>query len=621
MIRGFWTGIPAELLISGSNVSSPRLAPNGKYLAYLQGTKKGNHVFLYDIKAMTTQQLTYGSGLSTGTPYGGGVYCWSEDSQFIYFSSKGGLYRIPSQGGELEKIDAPDLCFAPSHMKNKLIFSVEHEDHMSLGLLDTDDLKNTWPSRIPITENFLYDAILHPNGTKLAVHSWSFPNMSWNGSQIEILESQDNFQTITRTVVGGGKAIATSQPKWSPNGNFLAFLSDENGWLNLWVTDKDGSNSRPIVKEDYEHAYSTWTTGESNYVWLDDNRIIFTRNDNGFFSLVLVFIDTGKTVPLGFKDGMFKELSRNSNQLALYFTDYETRGQIMLFELDNLKEDEILNPRVIADSGVKVPQNLFCKPRKIEFPTASNQTCHALIYSMGDEEDLKDAPVIVNVHGGPTGMRTNSWDYYAQYFASRGFLFIELNYRGSIGYGREYRESLNEKWGILDVEDSVHLLEYLKKEKMGDTSKATIMGGSAGGFTVLMALAKRPGTFKAGIDLFGVSDNFTLAADTHYLESRYTDTLVGPLPEGSERYYEQSPIYFAEKIVDPLLILQGEDDPVVVKGQSEIILTAVSGIVESKFYEGEGHGFQKFETIKDALDRIEKFIKKHVLYKKPNFMK
>jgi dipeptidyl aminopeptidase/acylaminoacyl peptidase len=338
-------------------------------------------------------------------------------------------------------------------------------------------------------------------------------------------------------------------------------------------------------------------------------------------SLFLVDVNTKEKSKLNLPEGIYSKLQSNHGKLVCWFTNHDTRGQILLIDLTNIETGLSLeNITIVANSGIKLSNKIrsqFAVPRKITFPTSDGLESHGLMYAVNDDDGyIKDAPIIINVHGGPTGMATNMFGRNPQYFASRGYVYFELNYRGSIGFGKEYRQKLNGNWGIYDVNDSVDALEFLSKEGYASKNKSIIMGGSAGGYTVLMALAMKPGVFKAGIDLFGVSDNFLLAEETHYLEKFYTYSLVGILPDDSDKYFALSPFFHAEKIIDPLLILQGEDDPVVPKNQSENIRDKVQGPVEYKAYEGEGHGFRKMSSIEDMYSRIEKFVKKYVLYSK-----
>ncbi|MFW9928991.1 MAG: alpha/beta hydrolase family protein, partial [Candidatus Thorarchaeota archaeon] len=260
-------------------------------------------------------------------------------------------------------------------------------------------------------------------------------------------------------------------------------------------------------------------------------------------------------------------------------------------------------------------QQEMVKPEKISFSTFDNKEAHALLYLKPDNNGKKElAPVLIYIHGGPTGMHTDTFHPIVQYFASKGYAVCAVNHRGSIGYGKEYREVLNGNWGLYDVEDCVSALKHLTEKNLVNSQKSCIIGGSAGGYTVLMSLVKKPKIYSAGIDLYGVSDNFSLAEDTHYLESKYTDSLLGPLPEKAEKYIENSPLFHAEKIIDPLLILQGVEDKVVPKSQSESIRNRVKGHVEYYLYENEGHGFSKAKTYDEFIPTIEKFLRRYVLY-------
>jgi dipeptidyl aminopeptidase/acylaminoacyl peptidase len=226
-------------------------------------------------------------------------------------------------------------------------------------------------------------------------------------------------------------------------------------------------------------------------------------------------------------------------------------------------------------------------------------------------------PLMVLIHGGPTGQRGASFDGQAQYFASRGWGVLQVNYRGSSGYGRAYRDQLKGNWGIYDVQDAVSGAQYLVEDGLVDAHKLVIMGGSAGGFTVLKALEDYPAFFKAGVCLYGVANQFNLVADTHKFEERYSDSLLGPLPEAAEVYRERSPIFFADKIQDPIIVFQGEDDKVVPQNQSDEIVAALrrNGVPhEYHLYPGEGHGFRKMETIQKFYTAVEKFLQQHVLY-------
>jgi dipeptidyl aminopeptidase/acylaminoacyl peptidase len=244
---------------------------------------------------------------------------------------------------------------------------------------------------------------------------------------------------------------------------------------------------------------------------------------------------------------------------------------------------------------------------------------HGLYYGPQSDafQGIGAPPLMVLVHGGPTSQQMASFDGRTQYFTSRGWAVLQVNYRGSTGYGRAYREMLKGNWGIYDVQDSVSGAKYLISEGQVDPEKVVIMGGSAGGFTVLKALQDYPGFFKAGVCLYGVANQFTLIADTHKFEQRYSDSLLGPLPEAADVYRQRSPIFYADRIKDPIAIFQGEDDQVVPQNQSDEIVAALQRKDiphEYHLYPGEGHGFRKEETIEEFYTAVEKFLRQYVIF-------
>ncbi len=606
--RGFWEPIPYKIAIQGTVYSVPKYSPDGKMMAYIMGQNGLTALMVLDLKSGVSLQLTADQKISTGTAYGGGVYCWTSDSNYIIFSSGGKLCRVPVDGGEVDKLRSVDLSFNPSELNGRILFSIEHEDTMSIGSIQGSG----WPERLPFDGDFLYDAVENPVSGDIAVHQWDFPNMSWNSSRILLLHKGKV------KVVADGVDEAVCQPRFSPDGKHLAYISDKNGWWNLWIADGNGNNSRILVDAQEEHSYSTWVTGASNFQWLADSEsIIFTRNRMGDFGLSKVNIITGEIVDLESVGGDYSNLSINhsTNELVFEFSSFNVRKEIRV--LDTIS-GEI---RTIFKSGLVIPKSSLAKipqPKSIRFPTEDGEHAYGLLYSLPDSRGkIHNCPTIFLVHGGPTGMAKNEFKIQINYWVSMGWAVFAVNHRGSIGYGRQYREKLNGNWGLYDVSDTKDAREYLIKEGITNPEKTVVMGGSAGGYTTLMCLATYPGTFTAGVNLYGVSDLFGLSEETHYLESQYDTILVGPLPKASKKFFERSPIYLADKIIDPLLILQGEDDPVVPKNQSDRISKMVKGEVEYKVYPGEGHGFRKIETIQDMLTRTMKFLRKYVLYDRP----
>ena len=257
-------------------------------------------------------------------------------------------------------------------------------------------------------------------------------------------------------------------------------------------------------------------------------------------------------------------------------------------------------------------------PEAVTWKSSDGATVHGLLSLPADRPaDAGPPPVIVRVHGGPTGVVEAGFDARTSYYLDRGWAVLQVNYRGSGGYGRAYRQALHDTWGVLDVEDTVSGAKDLAARGLVDGDRMVVMGGSAGGYTVLLSMALHPDVFAAGVDLYGVADLFALSEDTHRFEAHYLDTIVGPLPETYARYQERSPVNVADKIARPLLILQGDKDEVVPLAQSEAIYKKLQsrGVdVEMKVYEGEGHGWRRLATVLDELDRVDRFLRRHVLH-------
>ncbi len=270
-----------------------------------------------------------------------------------------------------------------------------------------------------------------------------------------------------------------------------------------------------------------------------------------------------------------------------------------------------------------IPAAGLSTPQPVEWTAAgedgSEMSVHGLYYPPASEQFTGTGrpPAIISIHGGPTSQASARYNPRAQFFATRGYAYLEVNYRGSTGYGKTYMAALRGKWGILDVADAVGGAQYLVDAELADPGRLVIMGGSAGGYTVLKALIDHPGFFKAALCLYGVSNMFTLAADTHKFEERYLDSMLGPLPQASAIYHDRSPVFYADQIVDPIAVFQGEIDRVVPKAQAEAIVASLRRRNiphEYHLYAGEGHGWRKQETIEEFYRTVEKFLKQYVIF-------
>jgi dipeptidyl aminopeptidase/acylaminoacyl peptidase len=401
--------------------------------------------------------------------------------------------------------------------------------------------------------------------------------------------------------VAGGERESIFQPAWAPDGS-LTFVSDRTDWWNLYREGADGelTNLTPMSAE---FAVPMWLFGYSSYDFLSDGRTVCTYRQRGVHHLALLDPATRELLDLDLPYETFEPAVSVSGQRLAFIAggpatptrvvslDFSTRAVEVLRESDVVEFD----PRYLS------------VPAPIEFPTTDGQTAFAHYYPptnpMAVAPEGERPPLLVNVHGGPTSEADPELHLEIQFFTSRGFAYAELNYRGSTGYGRGFRESLYGRWGVVDVDDAVAAARHLVEGGLADPDRLLISGGSAGGWTALCALTFRD-AFATGTSYYGVSDLEPFAETTHKFEARYLDVLLGPWPEAAELWAERSPVRHAELLSSPLLILQGDEDEVVPPAQAEVIVRALQGRglpYAYLLFEGEQHGFRKMESISRGL--------------------
>ena len=433
-----------------------------------------------------------------------------------------------------------------------------------------------------------------PDGRSLAFVGWDHPNMPWDTTSLYVAELTDAGLGDVRRIAGGDEE-SVIDPKWSADGS-LYFISDRTGFWNLyrWA---DGE-ARALLPKAAEFAGPMWVFGQSNYALLPDGRVLARYGGEGRDRLALIAPDGGvHELETDFVEcGALHALDARRVAMLAAFSD---QGPAILTV--DVETGEMVVVR--RPSPAKVDPASISAAQAISFPSAGGRTAHALYYpptSAAFELPAGEPPpLIVQAHGGPTAGASAGFSLSTQFWTSRGFALVDVDYGGSSGYGRAYRQALNGQWGVVDVEDVIAAAEFLVKTGRADPRRIAIHGGSAGGFTVLAALAQSD-VFSAGGDFYGVSDLEALARDTHKFESRYLDTLIGPYPETKALYEARSPINHLDRFRTPLIIFQGALDPVVPKNQALMILEALRSRQTPVTYlefEGESHGFRKAETI------------------------
>ncbi|MFI5271489.1 MAG: prolyl oligopeptidase family serine peptidase [Ktedonobacterales bacterium] len=442
---------------------------------------------------------------------------------------------------------------------------------------------------------------LSPDGTRLAWLTWDHPNMPWDGTAlwVAMLAGDGTMRDARR--VAGGTAESVFQPEWSPDGQ-LYFVSDRTGWWNLYRLTADDA-AEPLHPMEAEFGVPQWAFGLATYGFASAEQIVCAFTRHGLWQLATIETASGALTPIPTPYTHISTLRVAPGEAVFIGGSPERFSAVVRLDLVSGRTEELRSA-----GTVPIDPQYLSRPEPISFATRGGQTAHAFYYAPHNAEFEASAgerpPLLVMSHGGPTGSTSSALSLNLQYWTSRGIAVLDVNYGGSAGYGRAYRQRLNGQWGIVDVDDCVYGARALVDRGLADGERLAITGGSAGGYTTLCALTFRD-VFAAGTSHFGISDLEGDLLETHKFESRYSHGLVGTYPERQAVYYERSPIHFADQIACPVLFTQGLDDKVVLPGQAEKMVAALraNGLpVAYLAFAGEGHGFRRAETIRRALE-------------------
>lgn len=465
--------------------------------------------------------------------------------------------------------------------------------------------------------DFVSSPRLDPTGTQLAWLVWDHPRMPWDGTELwtsRIVLDGPLPHLVEPAHLAGGPDEALVQPEWTAEGRLLV-VSDRSEWWNLYRV--DGPDAlEPLGPIDGEIATPPWVFGQSRFVVdLERNRIVAAMSREGEDHLLVVVDGEARLVGTPYTSWSALRLDPDGRLVAIAAAG-DAEPAVVRVDIADPSRAEIEVLRPPRDLGLA--PDWFSRPEPIDFPTTGGRTAHGLFYRPTNPAvsapDGERPPLIVMIHGGPTSAARPQLNLATQFWTSRGFAVVDVNYGGSTGYGRSFRRQLDGRWGIVDVDDCEAAARFLADRGDVDADRLLIRGGSAGGFTTLAALAFRD-TFAAGASSYGVADLAALAADTHKFESRYLDGLVGPYPEAAELYAERSPIHHLDGFDRPLIVFQGLEDEIVPPNQSEAIVAALEakGVpVAYVAFEGEQHGFRRAENIRRVLE-AELWFYGHVL--------
>ena len=615
---GSWKSPITSELIVAEAVSFGGIALDGEDIYWLEArpSQGGRRVIVRRTPDGETEDITpqpfnvrtrvheYGEGDFTASD--GVIYFTNFEDQRLYRQVPGGapepLTPEAVPVGGLRYAD-----FVVDSARQRLI--CVHEDHTGNGAepvntVSAVSLADGARNSLVSGSDFYSSPRLSPDGSQLAWLSWNHPNMPWDGVELWAAPVAADGSLGEPELVAGGPTESIYQPAWSPDG-MLYFVSDRTNWWNLYRRRFDGRVEPATPATEAEFGKPHWVFGAATYGFASAERIICAVNRRGAWALHSLDPTSGRLDRL---DLPYNEMCRADLEVdagRVVFGAGSPSQPLSILRLD--LADGSVEPLRKA-SAAAVEPGYLSEPRAIEFSTADGLTAHAFYYPPRNRDYSAPAgekpPLLVKSHGGPTAAAQQALDLTIQYWTSRGIAVLDVNYGGSTGFGREYRDRLKGRWGIVDVDDCVNGARYLVEQGEVDGDRLAIDGGSAGGYTTLAALAFRD-IFRAGASHYGVSDLAALARDTHKFESRYLDQLVGPYPERQDRYLERSPIHHTDGLSCPLILFQGLEDKIVPPSQAELMFEAVKAKGLPCAYvpfAGEQHGFRRAENIRRALD-------------------
>jgi dipeptidyl aminopeptidase/acylaminoacyl peptidase len=601
---GTWTSpITAESIARGSvTLAEPGLATGAVWWIESRPLEGGRQAIVRAAIDGGERVDAIPQGFSARTrvhEYGGGAYVADGDSVFFSNDEDGRVYRVdPREAPRAITPEPPepralryaDFAAAPDGRRIYCVRELHTGDGEPVNEIVSFAADGEGEPVVVATGHDFYAAPRpRPDGGGLAWISWDHPRMPWDGTELWTAAPDGSDARL----VTGGPSESIVQPAWSPGG-VLHWISDRSGWWNLY---RDGE---PLHPAEAEFGAPLWVFGQSSYAFLDDGRIACAWTSRAFGHLGLLDPETGALEELEVARRPTFRATRvvsDGRRVAYIGASPTLAPAIVVVDTDDGSE------HVIAEASSDVPDaGYLSEPEAIEFPS-SGRTAHALLYPPRNRDFQAPAgeqpPLIVLSHGGPTSQAEPTLDLRTQFWTSRGFAVVDVNYGGSTGYGREYRELLRGQWGVVDLEDCTEAALHLAREGRVDGGRLAIAGGSAGGYTTLCGLCFTD-AFHVGASYYGVADIEALFSDTHKFESQYEYELVPP-----DKARERSPIHYVDRISAPVILFQGLDDPVVPPAQSRRIAEALAerGIeYELHEYEGESHGFRKAETIIDSLE-------------------
>jgi dipeptidyl aminopeptidase/acylaminoacyl peptidase len=561
------------------SVSGPRWSPSGVRIAWVDTFDGRADVMVAPSDGGPPIVVTAECGVGNG-------YSWVDDDALVVAADDGRLVLVNADGGVERVLTNEGRAFSPAvSPRGEVACAIERDDACDVATVPIDG--SAWPARVSHAD-YAWDPEWSPDGAALVWQEWDLPNMPWHGSRIMRRDASDGS---THVLAGDG---ACSQARFSPDGERVAWVRD--GELVV-----DGVPLLPGQPQQ-ECAEPAWSPGQRSYAWSPDGReLAWNRNESGFGRLVIGA--PGRKSARELSRGWHRDLSWGQTGIVCVRSGAVTPAQVVVLAANGSDRRAIVRGPVAG-----FERTALVEPRAVMWKSA-NAAVHGLLWRAAQSRAA--SPLVVHVHGGPTGQALADWNPRVQWLVQQGYAVLQPNHRGSSGYGVTYRNALDGRWGELDVADVAAGIKHAIKEGWAAPGRVALMGASAGGFTVLNVAEQYPDLVSAVIALYPVTDLLDLAATTHRFEAGDLSRLVGRLPDARDAYVARSPVTNAAGVRAPVLLLQGDDDRVVGAERTAAFAEALrgaGGFVEYHTYTDEGHGWRRAATVADELARLGTFL-------------
>ena len=620
--HGSWPSPLTAARVTAGALRLDQIQLDGDEVYWIEGraAEGGRSVVVRRSAAGTIEDITP-SGFNVRSrvhEYGGAAYTVHNGTVFFSNFSDQRVYQ-QERGKAPEAITAGGgECYADYRMdvaRSRLIGVRESKGDNAIVSIPGDVLVEG--------ADFYSDPIVSPDGRFMAWLEWRHPNMPWDGTELWVAMFKADGSIGAREHVAGGRTESIFQPEWAPDGR-LYFVSDRTGWWNLYrwhpstSLRASGDAVEAICPMEAEFGKPQWTFSMVTYAFVGRTHIAATYTKDGRWNLARINVETKQFERVALEVEPLESIKATDSEIFFIGGSPTQASAIMMVGPPKggpSQEHPVgsgFSRTVLRSSSQDIIPSEWISVAEAVTYRAGDRDVHAFYYAPKNPDvaggagqaDGEMPPLLVVTHGGPTGATIDVLDPKVQFWTSRGFAVLDVNYSGSTGYGRPYRDRLKGQWGIVDVEDAVAGAEAMVAAGKADPNRLIIRGGSAGGYTTLAALTFHD-TFKAGASYYGISDLEVLQQDTHKFESRYNDTLIGPYPEAKDVYIARSPIHFTDRLSCPIILFQGLEDKVVPPNQSAMMADAVrkKGLkVKYVTFEGEQHGFRKAENIIRSLE-------------------